>query len=230
MSNNQNTFPAKDADFNQYITDAVPYLVAEAVRLSISAGNVTELGTRKTAWDNIYGQAKNPITATGPIIRQKSTQRKEFETFLRRVFKDIPNSALTENDRSLLNLPERDTKTPRGKIVDIPLVGMTPKGGGSMQFKVRTNEDSTRPSMHPLADVVEVTYKLVDPKQDPEGRQRPLSPKDCTHKDISSKSTFTVSLGLEHAGYIMYAYVRWGNASKPANSGDYTDLMMKIII
>jgi len=225
-----NIFPAKDADFDQYIQNVVPHLTTEATRLSISTGKVTELGTRKTDWDSIYGQAKNPNTATPVIVANKTTQRKAFEAFLRGIYNDIPESALLETDRQTLNLPERDARTPRTKIADIPLVAMQPMGGGDMQFKLRTSEDSSRPSMHPMADVVEVTYKLVDPRTDPEGRTAPRSPKDCTHKDISRKATFTLPLGIEYAGHIVYCYVRWANASNRNNSGPWTDLMQKILV
>ena len=230
MADNSSIFPPKDADFNQYLVNAVPRLVSEATRLGISAGNVTELGTRKTAWDTTYGLAKNKATATTVIKQEKANQRKSFESFLRDLYNDIPNSALNETDRNILNLTERDAKTPRGKISDRPIVGIAHVGGGDLQFKVRNGEDSSRPSMHNLADVIEVVYKLVDPKLDPDGRLAPHSPADCTHREISTKSTFVLSLGIEHAGHIIYAYVRWGNASNRNNSGPYTDMLQKIIV
>jgi len=102
-------FPSKDADFNDYFQHAQPYLLANATRLSVSAGNQTALGTVFSDWNSIYPQSQNPGIRTTSITIEKNNQRDEIEDLLRSIYGDIPESVLTAQDRETLNLHERDT-------------------------------------------------------------------------------------------------------------------------
>ena len=104
-------FPTTNSDFNTYVNSAVPYvtLAANATRLGVSGAHVTSLGTLLTNWNGVFPLAENPATATTPIIHQRDTARLQLEAELRAVYADIPESALTAEDRSTLNLAAGDT-------------------------------------------------------------------------------------------------------------------------
>lgn len=133
MSKSRGPFPTKDADFNDYLQPAVPYIDANAGRLN-AASNQTALDTMFGQWNTIYPQSQNPNTATSTITAQKTQLRSDMEDLLRVIYSDIPESALTQQDRQTLNLPERDTTPTPVAIADhAPAIGID-----SMQHLVIT--------------------------------------------------------------------------------------------
>lgn len=146
------------------------------------------------------------------------------------------SSVLTNTDRTILNLPERDkTPTAKGKIEDVPTVDITPLGGGQMKFRIRTAEDATRASMHEAADFIEVKYliqgKEVTPPPTPDPGDGGLPTVDkATDYTISKKSLFVIELGTGYSGKILIAFVRYANASNPANSGPWTLPKVAVIL
>jgi hypothetical protein len=106
---NQSRIPVKDADFNNYINIAIPYLSTNKTRLALttaSQANVTSVSalliTAATGWNSVYPQSQNPATATSSIIAGKTTIRTQIEILIRAIFADIPKSVLTQVDRRYL--------------------------------------------------------------------------------------------------------------------------------
>jgi len=60
-------------------------------------------------WNIKYPQSQNPDTRTSTITNEKNSLRKEIEILLRNIFADIPESWLTEQDREIFNLKQRDS-------------------------------------------------------------------------------------------------------------------------
>lgn len=119
---NSAPFPSKNSDFNDYSNLVVPYLNANAVRLSVSAANLTALNLiydngvmplpqNDLGWKQLWLLYFNDDTVTPTIKKLIKTRRAQLEKQLRLIYGDIPNSALTANDRTTLNLPLRDTNT-----------------------------------------------------------------------------------------------------------------------
>jgi len=152
------------------------------------------------------------------------------------------STALNNEDRTILNLPERDkTPTRKGKIEDTPLVGIKGIGGGQLKFRVRSDEDSTRASMHPLADYLEVKYFIVKnepqntPPPSPDNPTPPVKDSmpvldDATSYAISKKALFVLELGNGNTGKFIVAFVRWANASNPSMSGPWSLPVIGVIL
>jgi hypothetical protein len=58
----------------------------------------------------------------------------------------------------------------------------------------------------------------------------PATAKDCTQSVISKKAIFIVQLGQESSGKRIYAFFRWVNASKPANSGPWSTVQQTVVV
>lgn len=115
---NQGPFPSPLPEFNDYIDIVVPYLNANAARLGVSGANLAVLNPlydlggvaqNQLGWKQLWVLYSNADTVTKSIRDIVKIRRGQLETRLRLIYGDIPNSALTANDRNTLNLPLRDT-------------------------------------------------------------------------------------------------------------------------
>jgi len=130
---NQTRFPGKDADFNNYVNIAIPYLTTNEARLLVTAASQevlttvnTVLTNATTGWNTVYQQSQNPAVATSTTTAVKNYLRSSIETSLRIIFSDIPESVLTQADRDTLNLPlSSGTHTPSPVPVSQPLVSIS---------------------------------------------------------------------------------------------------------
>jgi len=216
-------FPSKDADFNDYVHEAIPRMASEQARLNIDAAMLTALQDMFTTWQTKYPQSQNPSTATSVIRAEKTALRKDMEAQMRDIYKDLADSLLNESDRQVFNIPERDsTPSARGKINDTPIIGLKSTGSGEVRVRARTTTDASRASRHELADGLEVKYLIGD-------NTPPQSVEDCPTSFISKKAIFTISLGTTHAGKRFYAYMRWVNLSNQNNNGPWTGLNQTVI-
>jgi len=111
---NNGPFPSKEADRNSFYNIACPYLLkpANETRLGVSAANSATLQTAFTDWNGTYSIALNPDTRTSTAIDNKNKADFDLQTIMRKIFADIPASALTTQDRNTLNLPERAAGSP----------------------------------------------------------------------------------------------------------------------
>jgi len=121
-------FPTKNTEVNDYFNLVVPYLSTNATRLGVSTGNTNALDTLydnngaaeqdELGWSQLWPLYTNRDTVTPTIREIIQTRKEEMETLLRTIYDDIPQSALTTNDRSTLTLPLRDTTPTTIQAVD----------------------------------------------------------------------------------------------------------------
>ena len=115
-------FPGKESEKNTYYNLAVPHLVDNMVRLNVSAENRGLITTGLDAWNDLYPKSLNLNERTKTIIANKDAAMHALETNLKRVYGDIPQSALTLDDRSLLHLEQRSTtRTPASVPTTFPV-------------------------------------------------------------------------------------------------------------
>ena len=129
---NQGPFPASLTDANNYFDTVTPYLNANEVRLGMSGANKTTLNNfydksgvvqNDLGWKQLWVLYTNPDTVTKSVRDIIKVRRKQMEDILRLIYGDIPNSALTANDRNVLNLPLRDTNpTPIQPVDFAPVI------------------------------------------------------------------------------------------------------------
>ncbi len=103
-------FPTADNAFNTYINTAMPYLNTNRGRLGVNADNLTEGTALLTQWNDLFPQSQDRNTRTTSITIDKNKLRKAIEGLLRSIYADIPRSTLTTQDRTTLNLRERDAQ------------------------------------------------------------------------------------------------------------------------
>jgi hypothetical protein len=133
---NQSRIPVKDADFNNYINIAIPYLSTNKTRLALTTASQANqtlasalLLTAGTGWNSLYPQSLNPATATTSIITAKINLRTQIEATIRAIYADIPKSVLTQVDRDTLNIPlVSDTRTPSVKPTSVPSLTVSERG------------------------------------------------------------------------------------------------------
>jgi hypothetical protein len=228
-----------------------------ADRLGLDATEAAEWETYRASWNALQNLHQNEATRTKAVNNERKQLRKDFAAFASPLLTALSVHAnLTEADRLAFRLPRPDkVPTARGKITDAAYAIISPVGGGSIQVKVRTSEDASRASRHPLADAVEVRYALLPATaatatapQDPTppapapvpttgadtraslGTALPVSAVDCPLVHISKKANFRIELGPQHSGKRFYAFFRWVNLSNLANSGDWGLMYQTLVL
>ena len=224
--------PRSDAQFDQYIQNSTTALLFAGPPTTWERLGITE--EEKDVWvemsDNwiiIYPQYTNSATRTKSITAQKNALKKAIINHVSPLLDKIASSsAITANDRVVFNTPKRDRElTRRGKIDDIPYVGIKPTGGGDIKIRARVIQDGNRASRHPLSDGIEVKYQLVE-----NSAAGPGSPNDCSNSFISKKAQFILSLGPAQPGKKIYTFFRWVNLSNYANSGPWSTLLQTVVV
>ncbi len=114
-------FPTENAEINGYFTTVTVYIPANAARLNIDAGYLSDLNDlydnggggvpeNELGWSQlwvVYDDAAKVNTTIRNLIK---VRKKEIQTLLRKIYGDLPKSRLTEQDRLTLNLPKRDSE------------------------------------------------------------------------------------------------------------------------
>jgi hypothetical protein len=220
----RHVFPPKDADFNDYVQHAEPYLIANKVRLKIDSIDTELLTNRFIAWNNVYPQSQDPERRTTAITKNKNIARKQLEAQIRKIFADIPKSLLTVDDRTTLNLKERDTQpTPAPVPATIPLIEL--EGHQGHQVFVRYKQEggergSSRRGAKPAKiSRLEFIYKTGDPA--------PANPEACNHVLDISRTPHKLRFEPTDSGKRFYGFARWVNTRN--QPGPWTDLLSVII-
>lgn len=208
----QGTFPRKQSEKNEYYIRVIAYLIAEQLRLGITAGNITFITGWIVTWNDVYPKAVDESLTTKPLRDQKDAMIIQIENRLRGIYDDIPGSVLTDTDRLKLNLPARDAiLTARPKIDATPYIKALPRSGALVEFITRKDTDSTRPSILDDADGVEFVFNI--------GGTQPVSPSECTKNFFSTKAKFKVQMDVADAGKKVQGFAYWKNTSDSAKSG-----------
>ena len=218
--------PRQDKDFYPFQGNLVNIVVINAVAWGIPAPAVAALVARRAAYEPLYVKAQNKDTRTPTDVlahrQMRQVYEKEISVFIKAY---LYNPLVTDLDRKSMGIPPRDMEpTPRGKIPTIPVVELLPIGGGDIKSSCRVTRDQTRPNRHPLADGVEVQYTWV-----PKGEMPPEKPEDAKHTLFSKKAQFIIHCGPGNAGETFWGFFRWANLSVPANSGQWSDAIKKVI-
>jgi len=218
------------AAFNTFVNRIIPFLAdaANQARLGVSDDNKDlmeeKLGDSTTggSWIYLWALTSSETTATKPLRKSRDDLMKEMTTLVRSVYDDIIESALTNDDRSTLLIPKRDTKpTDRSKITIRPTLKLIVMGGASFTVENRVDKDQTRPSMNPDADYVEMAYII--------GTTPPASVSETNKVKVLSKAREVISFDPANAGKTLYCYTRYVNKTDDSKSGPYTRLHSAII-
>ena len=241
MSNKNLRIPTRDSEFNIYQQEVRNYLNADSVqsatgnspvsplplfnweRLGITPQEMENINFLGKDWENFYPHTMERHTRTPALVEEKNSIKTEFDYFIRPVLGRIEKSPnITPADRNALHLPKHDTvATRRPKITDPPSVKIFSLEGGLLKFRVRVNNDATRASMNPLADAVELRYKI--------GGAAPKSVEECVSSEMNKKSIFFLKTGIIPSGRKIWCYLRWINLSSPEQTGPFSPLAQAVI-
>ena len=222
--------------FDQYIRRVIAFLIAgsptNGSRLLLTVAEIAQAQGFLTLW--YTGNAASPGAwelHSNPNTKNKATRKavikiiKDFSNFFSPLLNRVSGcSAITASDRLILNIADPNpTHTLHSEMIeDYVIFILISKGGGDVRVICRSSTDSKRASKSPLADSVEIFYKVGDPP--------PVSTDDETIKFfISSRASFTLPLGTANIGKKLYVYARWYNVKHPELAGHWSSIEQVMI-
>ena len=129
----------------------------------------------------------------------------------------IFNSLITDQQKIEMGLNvSSGSHTPRPAIKTVPNVSLKPLSGGAVAVECRVEGDSSRPSIHPDADIVEVRFKIGEPA--------PNNVRETNEIYNSTKGSFTLKLGQESVLKPLFVFARWVNSSDNSKSGMWSSI------
>ncbi len=215
---NSKPFPSTEGDLNTYFKTSVDYLIANAVRLLISATNLADLPLLWDAWNTAYPLTQNPDTKTTTATANKNTARDNLKKLLRSIYADIPESVFTEKDRNTLGIPARST----------------------------TRTDAPVPTTKPIAKIdtnnrLEHTINFIDEDGSlakPEGVRGcqiwikigapAIDPSELAYIATDTQTPYLYKFDGKDAGKAAYYWLRWENTR--GETGPWSDAVMATII
>lgn len=216
--------PRKDHAFFMFQKNLSKHVQDNMLEWNINAAAVNKLQTARTPYEAAYNRNSNKATGTKTDVTTHRKQRNAYTKVLRAFVKEqiAGNTAVTNPQRIGMGLkPLNDKKGKRSGIEAIPMVSAKTMNGGWIKMDVRMETDSTRSSMHPLADAIEVIYVV--------GNNAPASHKDCTTTIFSTKAKFIIKLDVADAGKKIFGYARYKNIRNNNKSGPWSALFRCII-
>jgi len=219
-----------NSEFNDYANSSLAYMdaldpagIANYVRLGITVAQRNAWAAKRNDWNAIYALYVNRATRTGPVIEDKDKAMKAFIVLVQPLLNIIAASpAITSNDYAAFNIKERDTEpTPKPAITTAPFAKVLPIGGGKVKVRVRVLGNSTRASMHPDADAIEMRYTI--------GNVPPTSQEEAEETRSYKKALRTFGFGQAQAGKRLYAFYRWLNETDEAKSGPWSTMVQTVI-
>ncbi|WP_432671336.1 hypothetical protein [Flavobacterium sp. SM2513] len=119
---NQTPFPSKDIELNGYFEEAVPLLLKDSKRLNVSTIHQDTVSVLHEVWNGIFPLSQSKNSKTPTVIENKDIAKENLKAEMRLIFADIPQSALTIEDRNVLNIAAPSTsKTPAPVPVTRPV-------------------------------------------------------------------------------------------------------------
>lgn len=222
--------PRKDDDFFNFQGNLVNKVVANKTAWGIPDAAVEILVNHRTIYEPLYHKSQEKRSRTSGDVFRHREERKAYEKDIRAFVNSHIrfNGLISDSQRVSLGVPPRDTEpSPKPKINDIPFVGLTPLGGGSIKVTCKRETDQDRPSMHNYADVIECRYTMV-PIQ-PGVRKPWPNLADCKEVITSTKAHFIIQCGDKNAGQSFYGFFRWANLTNPANSSLWSNTQTVVI-
>ena len=234
--------PEPDTEFDEYLNGTADYLLLTPggastppnwERLNLLAAENTQWQDYKTDWNSKFGTVKsntlNGIRDTN-ATKAKNDAKDAFTNWvndpaMNKLTRIEGSPNITNNDRTVFNIKERDTTlTPRPHITKAPYVDMKGEDGGVVLITCRVESDSTRSSMHPDADDIEMRYVIMEPDAVP-----PATASECPSTADSKKALFRFSDAIDYPGKRIHAFLRWHNGSEEDKSSPWSQRETVII-
>lgn len=224
MAKSKDYIPSGNDEFNVWQTNLVSVTTPKATGWGIPDADFKVVTDEQELYAPLYLKISNKGTRTKADIEAYNEVRADYEKKLRQFVAQwlSSNNLVSDGDRVSLNITVKDGgRTPRPAITTSPSIKLKALEGGRIKFTCRVESDSSRASIHPEADAIEVRYLI--------GTATPAIPADCPNMTIKSKATFTLNLNLTDAGKKLYCFTRWINTSDENKSGPWNTVSSVVI-
>lgn len=217
----KDTIPHRDADFNDFQTTACPYINTRAVALGLVAGEVTAMLSIQTDWNTMWTAYIDPSTRTKSIIVKKKVLKKSLTRSLRKLIQDAKRSpALTETDRTTLNLPAADEPhTPVKPPTIVPDVEVRKIEHLLHHLNISNPEEPDSRAKPAGVSIIEVYKALSDTK--------PTNMASYSHALITTKTLCTVTHKIDDVKKTCWYLTRY--VSTKGEPGPWSDAVSAIV-
>ena len=215
---NSKPFPSTEGGLNSYFQTAVAYVIANAARLLVSASNLALLPTSLATWASTFSISQNPNTSTVTATANKNDARDALKDLLRNIYADIPESALTTDDRNTLNLPERSTTaTPAPVPTTKPLV--TIDTSNRLEHTINFRDENGNLAKPQGVRGCQIWVKIGASAKDPD---------ELKYLATDTKTPYVYHFEGADAGKPAYYWLRWENTR--GETGPWSDEVMATIV
>jgi hypothetical protein len=230
--------PRRQGDFNVWQDNFVTRIAAGAVAWLIANSKVLLLQGAQNAYVPLYNAIKVKQNRTTGQVDAHKVGLKVYKSYLRTFVKEnvVGNTAIPHEDKKALGInPGRDGKGSRPAIKTAPNVVLKAKGGLVIEVECRVESDSSRPSMHEDADVIEFRIAVsstppggngvVPPAPGPGDTPPPANYLQATDVFTSKKARFSKTFDDPTlSGKYLYAFARYKNLSDEKKSGPWSEV------
>ncbi len=214
-------FPSKGSEYREYVEAAVDLLQTNAARLKVDAAKQAALSTALADFIAAHDKATDRPNRTLLNTAAKNSTKKILTDLLRATYKELPASALTPADRTLLGLKERDHRTPPAQPTSRPrIVGID----AHYRFQNR------------IKYIDEETGRRAKPKSilgcevwcAPGTVNAPPAMEDYRYVGLSITTPYLAHFGAAEAGKMMYYLLRWINTR--GETGPWGDVVGAFVL
>jgi len=238
MSKKKDYIPPKQKDYFDWQDNLVARVVLNATLWLIANSKVLALQAAQTAYLPFYNAIKIKQNRTTQQVDAHKVARKTYTTFLRTFVKEnlVNNTSIPHDDKKGLGInPGKDGKGNRLAITTAPGIRLKALGGLEIQVECRVESDSSRPSMHEDADVIELRAAVsstppggntgTPPFPMPGDAPPPANYLQATDVSTSKKARFKKILDDPTVtGKYIYVFGRYKNLTDEKKSGPWSEM------
>lgn len=249
MSNSR--IPEQLADFDKYITTAIPHLstlesggiIKRGETLGLTSAEMHALEDESIKWasgdpDNpgVYDLHKNPTTKNTVtrknVLNFKADFGRRFRPMLNRMATSLN---IITSDRVVLRIaePKSSHTRPEAPIKEICVPFVEARPAAKFNMGVRLLDDASRCKIPVDATAVQLNYAVCEGKLKAtpdlalKVKSKCDNPYDGTTSVISTKARFAVQIDPTLSGYDLHCYFRFINIHYPELAGEWTQ---KIVV
>jgi hypothetical protein len=238
MGKRKDYIPRRVGDFYVWQDNFVTRAAAGAMAWLIANAKILLLQAAQNAYVPLYNAAKVKQNRTTAQVDAHKVGLKTYKSFLRTFVKEnvAGNTAIPHDDKKALGInPGRDGKGNRSAITTAPVISLKALGGLEIQVECRVESDSSRPSMHEGADVIELRAAIsstppggnsgAPPFPVPGDAPPPANYLQATDVSTSKKARFKKILDDPTVtGKYIYVFGRYKNLTDEKKSGPWSQV------
>lgn len=215
--------PTNDAEFNNWQTNLIDVVSANAESWGIPADTVTAVKAKQTTWVGAYAKASNKQNRTQADVIAKKDAEEDFSKTLRALVQQwlARNPKISDADRVRMDITVRNnTHTPVPPPESFPV--------GTVDFSVRLQHSISfydQASAHSNAKPEGVTGCEVYLKVDGDA---PKSVDEMHFQGTCSASPFVVKFDTSKAGKTAYYWLRWVN--RKGETGPWSNTISAMVV